>query len=59
MQAPLEFTLLQFRLVELKSLKTDKAEWCSSTQLKLDKLETEYDIKIGRQRYGSIQSRFV
>ena len=51
--------LLQFTLDELKSLKEEKAEWCSSTESTLAQLETEYGIEIGRPRHGSARSRFA
>ena len=38
--------LLQFTLDELKSMKEEKAEWCSSTESTLAQLETEYGIEI-------------
>ena len=51
--------LLQLTLEELKSLKNEKADWCSSTESTLTKLQTEYDIDIGRHTSGSARSKFA
>ena len=51
--------LLQLTLDELRSLKNDKAEWCSSTESTISKLEAEYGIEIGRFTPGSARSRFA
>ena len=51
--------LLQLALDELKSLKSEKADWCSSTESTLTKLQTEYDIDIGRHTSGSARSKFA
>lgn len=51
--------LLQFTLDELKSLKEEAAEWCSSTESTVMMLESEYGIEVGRHASGSARSRFV
>lgn len=51
--------LLQFTLDELKSLKVEAAEWCSSTESTVMMLESEYGIEVGRHAGGSARSRFV
>ena len=42
---------------ELRSLKSEESEWCSTVQSTIIKLEEEYDIVVGAQRHGSARSR--
>ena len=48
--------MLQFTCDELKSLKREKADWCSLAESMLAKLETEYEITIGRSFFAKISS---
>ena len=41
---------------ELRSLKSEESEWCSTVQSTIIKLEEEYDIVVGAQRHGSARS---
>lgn len=51
--------LLQLTLDELRSLKNEKAEWCSSAESIIAKLGSEYGIEIGRRTPGLTRSRFA
>ena len=51
--------LLELTLNEVKSLKNEKAEWCSSTESTLKKLEREYGIEIRRHVCGSARSKLA
>ena len=42
---------------ELRSLKSEESEWCSTVQSTIIKLEEEYDIVVGAQRHGSTRSK--
>ena len=42
---------------ELRSLKSEESEWCSTVQSTIIKLEEEYDIVVGAQRHGSARSK--
>ena len=47
---------LQSTVDELKNLKDEKADWCSSTELALVRLQKEFNIEIGRHHS---RSRFM
>ena len=50
---------IQSTLGELKSLKSQNAEWCSKTEKALEILPKDYSIEIGRHLSGSARTRFV
>ena len=50
---------LKSTMDELKSLKEEKAEWCSLTNSALKLLEEKFSINIGRHNIGSARSKWM
>ncbi len=44
---------------ELKNLKDEKADWCSSTEIVLDQLQKEFNIEVGKSKTQRSASGFM